>query len=270
MAGGALRQAVVELVDDEGNKACIKETFALSNVMEPLWALGKIKKFKNLNEYHRGMVREVRAILKEEGQRRDRLRARRAERQARVARLGVTLSEEAEEQTSELTDDAEVNIRSVKPQAVAGDMEEEQPESENEMAVDEEVDNEALECEMIWGLLDRDQPGDGGGADADVESAGAGGADLDSTSLRGTGFDYDYEEPEVEMENEQEESGSYASTDYGSLSIIIEDFDAFDGLDHEAYDEYRWQLLFDARALRGEAAGLASEAPCDRGDLERD
>ena len=44
MAGGALRQAVVELVDDEGNKACIKETFALSNVMEPLWASGKMLK----------------------------------------------------------------------------------------------------------------------------------------------------------------------------------------------------------------------------------
>ena len=44
MAGGALRQAIVELVDDEGNKACIKETFALSNVAEPLLALGKILK----------------------------------------------------------------------------------------------------------------------------------------------------------------------------------------------------------------------------------
>lgn len=42
MAGGALRQAVVELVDDEGNKACIKETFALSNVIDPLLALGKM------------------------------------------------------------------------------------------------------------------------------------------------------------------------------------------------------------------------------------
>ena len=42
MAGGALRQAVVELVDDEGNRACIKETFALSNVMEPLLAMGKM------------------------------------------------------------------------------------------------------------------------------------------------------------------------------------------------------------------------------------
>ena len=44
MAGGALRQAVVELVDDEGNRACIKETFALSNVMEPLLAMGKMLK----------------------------------------------------------------------------------------------------------------------------------------------------------------------------------------------------------------------------------
>eukprot|EP00435_Cladocopium_sp_Y103_P075551 s444_g59.t1 len=44
MAGGALRQAVVELIDDFGNKVCIKETFALSNVMEPLLALGKMLK----------------------------------------------------------------------------------------------------------------------------------------------------------------------------------------------------------------------------------
>ena len=44
MAGVALRQAIVELVDDEGNKACIKETFALSNVAEPLLALGKMLK----------------------------------------------------------------------------------------------------------------------------------------------------------------------------------------------------------------------------------
>eukprot|EP00435_Cladocopium_sp_Y103_P017353 s850_g4.t1 len=44
MAGGNLRQAVVELEDDLGNRVCIKETFALSNVMEPLLALGKMLK----------------------------------------------------------------------------------------------------------------------------------------------------------------------------------------------------------------------------------
>ena len=44
MAVGAIRQAIVELVDDEGNKACIKETFALSNAAEPLLALGKMLK----------------------------------------------------------------------------------------------------------------------------------------------------------------------------------------------------------------------------------
>ena len=31
-------------MDDEGNQACIKETFALSNVTEPLLALGKMLK----------------------------------------------------------------------------------------------------------------------------------------------------------------------------------------------------------------------------------
>ena len=170
----------------------------------------KTCKFKYLNEYHRGMVREVRAILKEEGQRRDRLRARRAERQARVARLGITLNEEAEEESNGFIEDEEVHIRSVKLEMYADGMEEEQFESENEMAVDEEIDNDALDLERIWGLLDRNPPGDDGGEDADVESAGVGGADLESISVRGTSFDYDYEEPEVdEMQEDQEESESY-------------------------------------------------------------
>eukprot|EP00435_Cladocopium_sp_Y103_P028477 s351_g7.t1 len=42
MEGGALREAVVELMDNDGNKVCLKETFALPNVMEPLLALGKM------------------------------------------------------------------------------------------------------------------------------------------------------------------------------------------------------------------------------------
>ena len=42
MAGGNMRQAVVELTDEDGNKVCLRETFALSNVAEPLLALGKL------------------------------------------------------------------------------------------------------------------------------------------------------------------------------------------------------------------------------------
>ena len=42
MAGGNMRQAMVELTDEAGNKVCLRETFALSNVAEPLLALGKI------------------------------------------------------------------------------------------------------------------------------------------------------------------------------------------------------------------------------------
>jgi hypothetical protein len=44
MPGGALREALVELVDGAGNMVVIKETFALSNVAEPLLALGKLLK----------------------------------------------------------------------------------------------------------------------------------------------------------------------------------------------------------------------------------
>ena len=82
----------------------------------------------------------------------------------------------------------------------------------------------------------------------EVESVGAGGTDMDNISQYEIGFDY-YEEVEIEADMENEESGNYTYTNYGSLNIIIEDFDAFDGLDHEAYDEYRWQLFFDTRDM---------------------
>ena len=42
MPGGALRQAVVTLEDDNGNLVEIRETFALSKVTDPLLALGKM------------------------------------------------------------------------------------------------------------------------------------------------------------------------------------------------------------------------------------
>lgn len=145
-------------------------------------------------------------------------------------------------------DDAEANIRNIEFKEIINDMEEEQTESENEMAEDEEMDNEILGREMIWGLFDRDRFGDDGGANVDMELIGAGGADMDNISQCEIDFDY-YEEIEIEADMENEEFGNYIFINYGSLIIIIEDFDAFDGLDYEAYDEYRWQLFFDARGM---------------------
>ena len=42
MPGGMMREATIELEDDSGTKVCVNETFALSNVSEPLLALGKL------------------------------------------------------------------------------------------------------------------------------------------------------------------------------------------------------------------------------------
>ena len=44
MKGGDPRQAEILLKDDGGNWACLRETFAVSNVAEPLLALGKLLK----------------------------------------------------------------------------------------------------------------------------------------------------------------------------------------------------------------------------------
>ena len=56
MPGGALREALVEMVDGAGNMVAIKETFALSNVAEPLLALGKLLKKGWKVEGHDGEV----------------------------------------------------------------------------------------------------------------------------------------------------------------------------------------------------------------------
>ena len=141
---------------------------------------------------------------------RSRRRARR-EREARIARLGVTLNEEVEEEIAGFTE--EVHIRSVKLENDADRMDEEQHESEHEMAVDEEVDTDSAERAMNWALLE-ESPTRQDGAEADVQSAGAG---------------YDYEDPE-EVQEDGEESESCASTEHGSLQFIQEDFEAFEDL----------------------------------------
>ena len=51
------------------------------------------------------------------------------------------------------------------------------------------------------------------------------------------------------MQDDGEESESFASTDYGSLQLIQEDFEAFENMDPAAYDDYRWQLLGNARGV---------------------
>ena len=145
------------------------------------------------------MVRQVRAILKEEGDLQDRLhrsrlRARREGRESRIARLGVTLNEEAEKETHGFVDDPEMYIRSVRLEDDAEGMEEIEEESEEAIEVEVEVDTDAAD------------------RDADVESGG------------------DEPAPE-EMQEDGEESESYASTDYGSLQLIQEDFEAFENLD---------------------------------------
>jgi hypothetical protein len=62
-------------------------------------------KYRYLANYHRGMVREVRSILKAEGERRNRLRVRREAREAQIARLCIELCEggESEGQISQKT-----------------------------------------------------------------------------------------------------------------------------------------------------------------------
>lgn len=55
-----------------------------------LYLFFKIKKYWQLNEYHRGMIQQVREILKEEAKRRERARRRRARgtpREARIAKF---------------------------------------------------------------------------------------------------------------------------------------------------------------------------------------
>ena len=50
----------------------------------------KVNKYWQLNEYHRGMIQQVREILKEEAKRRERARRRRARgtpREARIAKF---------------------------------------------------------------------------------------------------------------------------------------------------------------------------------------
>ena len=42
MTNGGTRQAMVELEDEEGHLVELRESFALSNVKEPLLALGKL------------------------------------------------------------------------------------------------------------------------------------------------------------------------------------------------------------------------------------
>ena len=42
MTNGGMRQAMIELEDEEGHLVGLGESFALSNVKEPLLALGKL------------------------------------------------------------------------------------------------------------------------------------------------------------------------------------------------------------------------------------
>ena len=124
----------------------------------------------------------------------------------------MTLNEEVEEEIAGFTE--EVHIRSVKLENDADRMDEEQHESEHEMAVDEEVDTDSADRAMNWALLEESPTRREDGAEADVQSAGAG---------------FDYEDPE-EMQEDGEESESCASTEYGSLQLIQEDFEAFEDL----------------------------------------
>ena len=87
--------------------------------------------------------------------------------------------------------DPEMYIRSVRLEDDAEGMEEIEEESEEAIEVEVEVDTDTAD------------------RDADVESGG------------------DEPEPE-EMQEDGEESESYAPTDYGSLQLIQEDFEAFE------------------------------------------
>ena len=140
----------------------------------------------------------------------------------------------------------------MKLERTENNMEEEQQESDAEMAEDDVVDDDAAEREAVWGLLEQgpDRHGEDRGAEADIEFGGHGEEDgLDSISVRmattdhNDSYDYDVENDDGEdMEEDGEES--YATTDYGSLQIANEDFETFENMDVDAYDEYRWELLF--------------------------
>eukprot|EP00435_Cladocopium_sp_Y103_P034981 s351_g9.t1 len=227
----------------------------------------KAHNFRSLAMYRINMVREIREILRLEGLRREQAAQRRRnhrriteeDRAARIARLGVELREEAESEDG-FSDDAETaveaTIRSVRFDGYEQNLQEEQMESENEMAMDEPVEDGNLDREALWGLLDGTPPvhsggdtADGdGGADADVESAD-GHEGLDSISVLGAGYDNEEPEGDEMQEDEEEEEEDYASTDYGSVELVNEDFDAFESLEHEPYDDYRFQLLGDARGV---------------------
>ena len=206
----------------------------------------KVYKYKYLAEYHRNMVRQVRAILKQEGERRDRARrrqAQRASREARIARLGVELYEGGESERENFSDDEDIFIRSVKVENYEEAMEEEHPESEEERAMDETVETESLDREMVWGLLDRDKdrPDDEHDGDADVESAGHRLDGQDSIDME--------EEACNNTMEEDGESEDSVSTDYGSLHVVNENFEDFEHLDQASYDEYRWEQLFNAHGV---------------------
>ena len=106
-------------------------------------------KYRYLANYRRGMVREVRSILKAEGERRNRLRVRREAREAQIARLGIELCKGGGSEGSDFSEDKEIHIRSVKLERTENNMEEEQQESEAEMAEDDVVDDDAAEREAV-------------------------------------------------------------------------------------------------------------------------
>ena len=86
-----------------------------------------VYKYKYLAEYHRNMVRQVREILKQEGERRDRARRRQAHREsreARIAQLGVEFYEGGESESEYFSDDEDIFIRSVKVENYEEAMEE--------------------------------------------------------------------------------------------------------------------------------------------------
>ena len=75
--------------------------------------------------------------------------------------------------------------------------------------------------------------------------------DWDSIALDGTALDAGDETFETGMETEQEEPEEEddIQTDYGSIAVIDEDFSAFEELDPEDYDNYRFALLAEARGV---------------------
>ena len=213
-----------------------------------------VYKYKYLAEYHRNMVRQVRAILRQAGERRERARrrqAQRASREARIARLGVEPYEDGGSESENFPEDEDVFIRSVKVENYEEAMEEEHSESVEERAwmrpwrpspwterwfgdclneVQMDLVMRTMEMQM-WNQRVMEM------------------MDWTASLSETPGMTMTWRSPTATPMDEDGESEDDVSTDYGSLQLVNENFEDFEELDQASYDEYLWEQLFNAHGV---------------------